>query len=146
MESCTNKYFFFLLLFPHSKRRLFPNETCNKYYLVRKPEYLESETFFLISSDIVILILNIYLVFSSCFWHKAPKTFDISCAESEKDIFCYVNEMTFRNYLKMGAGCQGEVELSILPTASWEERWAGDWVQSPVSNHLINPAHVRKPP
>lgn len=72
------------------------------------------------------------MVFSSYFWHKAPKTFDISCAESEKDIFCYVNEMTFRNYLMMGAGCQGRDGTSN-PTRSLLGGEMG-WRLSSVTN------------
>lgn len=37
-----------------------------------------------------------------CFWHTAPKILGISCDKSNKSVFCYVNEVTFRKYLWLG--------------------------------------------
>lgn len=145
MEFCTNKYSFFLLLVPHSKRSLFPNETCNKYYLVRKPKFLESETSF-ISSDVVIPNNKYLLGLHFLFLAQTPKIFDISCAESVKDIFCYVNEMTFRNYLKMGAGCQGR-DGTLNPTHSLLGGEMDCRLSSVTNVQSLNqPTHGRKPP
>lgn len=37
---------------------------------------------------------------------QAPKTFGISCNERNKDVFCYVHEVTFGLYLSVGSGHQ----------------------------------------
>ena len=44
---------------------------------------------------------------SSHFWHGAPKTLEISCDTGNKDVFCYINEVTFRLHLRIWAVCQG---------------------------------------
>lgn len=38
------------------------------------------------------IVRNIYLVFIPSSWHRARKTLGISCVESLRGVFCYVNE------------------------------------------------------
>lgn len=84
------------------------------------------------------VIKTIYLVFSP---------FSV---ESDKEIFCYVNRVNFRKPLRVGAWLSEG-------TTMWLEGWnfkypsppqqgvAGDWVQSPMDNDLINRVYVMKP-
>lgn len=55
----------------------------------------------------VILWFMIRYVWSSCFWHMAPKALGISCDESDKDIFYYISEVVFGKYLMMGTDYRG---------------------------------------
>ena len=45
-------------------------------------------------------------VLQSQFWNRAAKNLGSFWEESNKGVFCYVNEMTFGPYLRMGVGCQ----------------------------------------
>lgn len=56
-----------------------------------------------------IVICNKKSVFGLCppFWYMAPQILGISCNESSKGVFCYVNETTFGKHLSLGASCQG---------------------------------------
>lgn len=69
-----------------------------------------------------------YFVFSSFFWHKATKTLGISCDESDKGTFYYVNEMTFRNHLRVGPVASGvSWNFQSCSQTSPERREAGNW-------------------
>ena len=56
------------------------------------------------SLDVILWFItrNMYLVFVYCYWHRAPKI--LGRDESNKSVFCYVNDVTF-GHLRM-AGCQ----------------------------------------
>ena len=45
-------------------------------------------------------------VLHSHFWNRAAKNLGSSWEESNKGVFCYVNEVTFGPCLRMGVGCQ----------------------------------------
>lgn len=96
---------------------------------------------------------NTYL---SSFMVQAPKTLRISCNESNKDIFCYVHEVTFGLYLSVGAGHQENQShvYRVGPFGSTshhhlrEGRGTGDWdhYQWPMTSSTIICSKVfRKP-
>ena len=85
-------------------------------------------------------------------WYRAPNNpWSFLSDRSHKGVFCDVNEVIFWTGwgLSSRSGAKQvirELEISVPFMTSGEGRWAGDWVQSPVANDLINWTSVRKPP
>lgn len=39
--------------------------------------------------------------------HSSQNPWDFQNVKNDEGVFCFVNEATFGNYLRMGTGCQG---------------------------------------
>ena len=87
------------------------------------------------------------------------KILEISYDKNNKGVFCYINKVTFGkpldNLRMKGLIARRAIQwlegwkLSSSPPPppiSWVGREAGDWVQLPRANGLINHAYVMKPP
>lgn len=80
-----------------------------------------------------IMIYNKNYVYGLClFFQHRDKTLGMSWVMRNKDIFFYVNEVTFGPQLRMGAGCQRSQPcdkrvgtFSPIPLTSWMGRGAG---------------------
>lgn len=79
------------------------------------------------------------------------KALEFSKYGEHRDVFCYVNEVTFGGHLKMGMVINGAkqvirgLEISVpLPILKVGERGRG-LNQSPMANVLVNHDTVEKP-
>ena len=81
------------------------------------------------------IIRNIYLVFIQLL-AGAPKTFGISCDETDKDVFCYTNEASFGLPWRCGGWSSIEPALRIGTFNRTPDRQGGkrDWRLSSVTN------------
>lgn len=65
-------------------------------------------------------------VLQSQFWNRAAKNLGSFWEERNKGVFCYVNEMTFGPYLRMGVGCQEnqpcDLRVVTFSPTSWHPR------------------------
>ena len=100
-----------------------------------------TESFF---DNVIYNNIFVYLVFFLCFWFRVPKSLGTSCAESNKGVFCYVNELTGKAP-KGGSWLPGEptlnrrLELSVPPLLSGWGRRAGGWIshQWPLISSIV---------
>ena len=81
------------------------------------------------------IIRNIYLVFIQLL-AGAPKTFEISCDETDKDVFCYTNEASFGLPRRGGGWSSMEPALRIGTFNPTPDRQGGRraWRLSSVTN------------
>lgn len=89
---------------------------------------------------------------------KRLKPLEVLSDESDKDVFCYINEMTFGKHLRMGTGFQGnqtyDWKVGTFSPTPWPaekgeelevESITSHSLTQAMNNDLINPAHVMKP-
>lgn len=99
--------------------------------------------------DMVIYYKECIFGLSPISWQGAPKALGICCCQRDKDVFCYVNEVSFKKHLGWGLINSGTnlviTELSVPPT-DLQGRGRNWRLSSVTVNDLISCADAIKPP